>query len=115
MVLIIQTSPIRRSDFGDPSHAWQLDFALHREFRLSEGLNLQLRAEAFNIFNHPNFANPSDSEVPGRLTLVPGTGFGSATQMLATGLGPSNVVGQLNSLFQIGGPRSIQFALRRRF
>jgi hypothetical protein len=95
--------------------AWQIDFSLHREFRLSEGLSLQLRAEAFNIFNHPNFANPSDPDAPGRLTLAPGPGFGSATQMLATGLGPSNVVGQLSPLFQIGGPRSIQFALRLRF
>jgi hypothetical protein len=94
--------------------AWQIDFSLHREFRLSEGLNLQLRVEAFNIFNHPNFANPSDLDVPGRLTLA-GPGFGSATQTLATGLGPSNVVGQLSPLFQIGGPRSMQFALRLRF
>jgi hypothetical protein len=95
--------------------AWQIDFSLHREFRLSEGLSLQLRAEAFNIFNHPNFANPSDPNNPGRLTLAPGLGFGSATQMLATGLGRSNAVGQLSPLFQIGGPRSIQFALRLRF
>ena len=95
--------------------AWQIDLSLHRDFRLSEGLNLQLRAEAFNIFNHPNFANPSDPDTPGRLTLAPGLGFGSATQMLATGLGPSNAVGQLSPLFQIGGPRSIQFALRFRF
>jgi len=95
--------------------AWQIDFSLHREFRLSEGLSLQLRAEAFNIFNHPNFANPSDLDAPGRLTLAPGPGFGSATQTLATGLSPSNVVGQLSPLFQIGGPRSMQFALRLRF
>src|SRR5262249_5437850 len=32
--------------------AWQADFALHRHIRLSEGLTLQLRMEAFNIFNH---------------------------------------------------------------
>jgi hypothetical protein len=96
--------------------AWQIDFALHREFRLSEGLNLQLRAEAFNIFNHPNFANPSDPKTfPGRLTLAPGPGFGSSTQMLVTGLSPTNAVGQLSPLFQIGGPRSMQFALRLRF
>ncbi len=51
--------------------AWQIDFALHREFRLREGLSLQLRAEAFNIFNHPNFANPT-----GRarvLRVIPGS------------------------------------------
>jgi hypothetical protein len=95
--------------------AWQIDFSLHREFRLSESLSLQLRAESFNLFNHPNFANPGDPNTLGRLTLAPGPGFGSSTQMLATGLGPSNAVGQLNPLFQIGGPRSMQFALRLRF
>jgi hypothetical protein len=95
--------------------AWQIDFSLHREFRLSEGLSLQLRAEAFNILNHPNFANPSDQDAPGRLTLAPAPGFGSSTQMLATGLSPANAVGQLSPLFQIGGPRSMQFALRLRF
>jgi hypothetical protein len=51
--------------------AWQIDFSLHREFRVSEGLSLQLRAEAFNIFNHPNFANPSDGYAFGRLTFAP--------------------------------------------
>jgi hypothetical protein len=95
--------------------AWQIDFSLNREFRLSEGASLQLRSEAFNIFNHPNFANPSDPNTPGRLTLAPGPGFGASTQMLATGLSPTNAVGQLSPLFQIGGPRSIQFALRLRF
>jgi hypothetical protein len=96
--------------------AWQIDFALHREFRVSEGLSLQLRAEAFNIFNHPNFANPSDPGNPGQLTFyAPGPGFGSATQTLANGLGPSSVLGQLSSLFQVGGPRTMQLALRLRF
>ena len=98
--------------------AWQIDFSLHRDFRLSENVNLQFRAEAFNIFNHPNFANPSDPLAPGRLTLTrdPSWGFfGPATQTLATGLGPANVLGQLSPLFQIGGPRSMQFALRLRF
>jgi hypothetical protein len=47
--------------------AWQIDFSLHRDFRLSEGLSLQLRAEAFNILNHPNFADPSDYGNSGRV------------------------------------------------
>jgi hypothetical protein len=95
--------------------AWQIDFSLHREFRVSEGLILQIRTEAFNLFNHPNFANPADPNSPEQLTLAPGPGFGSATQMLATGLGRANVVGQLSPLFQVGGPRSLQFVLRLRF
>jgi hypothetical protein len=96
---------------------WQIDFSLHRDFRLSERLrlSLQLRAEAFNILNHPNFANPSDGGTPARLTFAPGPGFGSANETLANRLGPGNVLGQLSSVFQIGGPRSMQLALRLRF
>ncbi len=95
--------------------AWQIDFALHREFRLADGLSLQFRAEAFNILNHPNFANPSDPGKVGVLTLPLYPGSGSSTQMLNTGLGPNNVLGQLSSLFQVGGPRTMQLALRIRF
>jgi Carboxypeptidase regulatory-like domain len=95
--------------------AWQVDFALHRTFRLSERTSLQLRAETFNIFNHPNFANPSDFGDPSHLTLAQTSGFGVPNQMLATGLSSTGVPGQLNPLFQIGGPRSMQFALRLGF
>jgi hypothetical protein len=38
--------------------AWQADVALHRDFRLAEHTTMQFRCEAFNVFNHPNFANP---------------------------------------------------------
>ena len=40
--------------------AWQVDFAMHRKFDLSERASLEFRAEAFNILNHPNFANPNN-------------------------------------------------------
>jgi hypothetical protein len=95
--------------------AWQIDFAVHREFRLAERLHLQFRAESFNILNHPNFANPSNIQAPGVLTLSPGPGFGSATQTLANGLNPLGVLGGLSPLFQVGGPRTMQLALRLRF
>ena len=95
--------------------AWQLDFALHREFRVAERLHLEFRAESFNILNHANFANPSNIQAPGVLTLSPGPGFGSATQTLANGLNPLGVLGGLSPLFQVGGPRTMQLALRLLF
>jgi hypothetical protein len=95
--------------------AWQIDFALHRTFRLTERANLQFGAEAFNILNHPNFANPADPGLPSSLTISEDPEFGLATQTLARGLSSTGVAGQLNPLFQIGGPRNMQFALRLTF
>jgi hypothetical protein len=36
-----------------------LDFGLHKQFKLTEGARVEIRAEAFNIFNHPNLIGPS--------------------------------------------------------
>ena len=92
--------------------AWQIDFALHRDFRLTERTVLQFRAEAFNVLNHPNFANPSLPGDPSDVSLISYLHY--STQSLANGLAPGTP-GQLNSLFQIGGPRSMQLALRLSF
>src|SRR5260370_295898 len=37
---------------------WQIDLSLRRQFNLTDRMNLQLRADCFNIFNHPNFGDP---------------------------------------------------------
>jgi hypothetical protein len=93
--------------------ATQLDLALRRQFRFTEGLSLQLRADFFNIFNHPNFGNPNNylDSSPG----VPNPLFGQSTMMLASYLGSGGQSGGLNPLYQIGGPRSIQLALKLQF
>lgn len=36
-----------------------LDLGLHKNFRFDETKSLQLRVEAFNVLNHPNFIGPS--------------------------------------------------------
>jgi hypothetical protein len=79
----------------------QVDLSLRRRFRIHENLGLDFRADAFNLFNTPNFANPTG--------VLTNTNFGRATQLLGTGLGG------LNPLFQVGGPRSLQLALRVQF
>ncbi len=37
----------------------EINFSLYKNTPISERASLQLRAEFFNLFNHPNFANPS--------------------------------------------------------
>ena len=93
--------------------AWQADFALHRQFQLSEHTTMQVRGEAFNVFNHPNFANPTSGNPPQELILVGVPGLSMSS--LAAGLSPIGTLGQLHQLFQIGSPRSLQLALRFSF
>ncbi len=40
-------------------HSIDLDAAAMRDFKLRESLNLEFRAEAFNLANHANFADPN--------------------------------------------------------
>jgi outer membrane receptor protein involved in Fe transport len=105
-------NPVRQGNVSRNSlrgfGATQWDFAVHRDFTLRESVLLQFRAEMFNIVNHPNFGPPSGSfGLPG---------FGVATAMLSQSLGGGNVgSGGLSPLYQIGGPRSIQLALKLKF
>ena len=87
--------------------ASQVDLAVRRQFHLTENLGLRFRAEFFNIFNHPNFGSPNNN--------LTNALFGRSTQTLANSLGTGGVNGGFNPLYQIGGPRSIQFALKLQF
>lgn len=89
--------------------AAQWDFAVHRDFPIHDSLKLQFRAEMFNILNHPNFGPPFND--------FGESGFGVSQQMLGRSLAGANSVGAgaFNPLYQIGGPRSIQLALKLMF
>ncbi len=80
----------------------QVDLSLGRRFRISEHVNVRFRADAFNVLNHPNFANPIAQ-------LQASPIFLQSTKMLNQGLGG------LNPLFQEGGPRSLQLSLKLTF
>jgi Carboxypeptidase regulatory-like domain/TonB dependent receptor/TonB-dependent Receptor Plug Domain len=80
----------------------QFDLSTARKFPITERVNLQFRADAFNLLNHPNFTNPSATVFAGPTQL-------ESTKMLNQGLGG------LNPLFQEGGPRSLQLSLRLTF
>ena len=86
-----------------------MNIAIRREFPIYERLKLQVRAEAFNIFNHPSFGVIAPIYCQPDPTSNNGCNFGLATATLA------NSLGTLSSLYQMGGPRSMQLALKAVF
>jgi hypothetical protein len=76
------------------SRVVNMDFSLFKSFHVREGWNLQLRFEAFNVFNIQNY------EVPSVLTVN-----ANATQIAAN-------VGRVTALAQGTTPRQLQFGLR---
>jgi hypothetical protein len=82
----------------------QVDLSARRRFALSERVALDFRADAFNLFNTANFANPTG--------VMTSANFGRSVAILSTGLAGAS--GQ-NPLFVMGGPRSIQLALKLQF
>jgi carboxypeptidase family protein/TonB-dependent receptor-like protein len=80
------------------------DFSLGKTWRVTERVNFQLRAEFFNILNHPNFANPAIL-FNNDLGILDTFGLVTATPDVA---GANPVIGT-------GGPRNIQFGLKARF
>jgi len=80
----------------------QVDLSISRKIPFTDQVNLLFRADAFNVFNHPNFTNPA-------AIVGFGPSFLQSSAMLNQGLGG------LSPLFQEGGPRSLQLSLRLSF
>jgi hypothetical protein len=96
---------------------FQVDVALGRRFRASHYLDLLTRVEAFNLFNHPNFFPPAGQlgRVDPMGRLIPQNGFGVSQTILAQGLQAGSFNSGFSPLYQIGGARSIQLALKAEF
>jgi hypothetical protein len=81
-----------------------VDFSVFKNWKFKERLTAQFRAEFFNLFNHPSFANPhmsgfSDPSAPGLF------GCGCATPDVAA----------TNPVLGSGSNRAIQFGLKLLF
>jgi hypothetical protein len=87
----------------------QLDLATHREFLVGDRFRLRFEGDIFNVLNHPNFASPQSF-----LSLP---NFGIANSMLNSSFGTGNAStgGGYNPLYSLGGPRSVQLALKMIF
>ncbi len=95
------------------------DMAVIKDTKIREGMNLQFRAEFFNLFNHANYGVPIAAN--GTANLY--TGF--TTAATANGL-PTVAIAGSNArlavspnagkiLYDVGNPRQIQLALKLTF
>jgi hypothetical protein len=107
--------------------SWQIDLALMKETKISERASLEFGVQAFNIFNHVQFGDPSTDN----LTLnysVAGIQTGSTIQTVQS-LSPKGNLGQITSTNNFnnnndnaaspntgtGLPRQFQFMVRFKF
>lgn len=86
---------------------WQIDAAVAREFAFRDRYKLDLRLEAFNALNHPNFADP--------VRYLDSPLFGQSTSMLNLMLGTGSPGSGLAPLLESGGARIYQITARFRF
>jgi hypothetical protein len=86
--------------FDGPGY-WNLDFSVSKRQRITERIQTEFRAEMFNIFNHPNFENPSSSVACSE----------SGCQLGARGTDTPDV-GATNPVLGSGGPRRVQLGVR---
>jgi hypothetical protein len=103
---------VGRNAFIGPNFK-NFDFSLAKSNKLSEKVQMQLRADFFNLFNHPNFANPLwpnflvDVFQNGQDAQGRGKGFLPLTA--------TSDVGEGDPYLGNGGPRNIQLGLRFSF
>ena len=107
---------LRRNSLLGPNFK-ELNFSLFKNTALTEHVNLEIRAEFFNLLNHPNFASPilpgfiADAGTPNTDPTAGPLGHHLGSYALTT----TGDVGIGNPFLGGGGPRGIQFAAKITF
>jgi hypothetical protein len=78
---------ISPNSFRGPNYV-DIDAQISRNIRIREKMSLTLGIQAYNLFNHPNFANPSGTLSSGALGSITTT-LGPPTSIYGTGQGAS--------------------------
>jgi len=102
-----------RNSLRSPYSIDQTDLALRRRFNLTERVKLDVRAEYFNVFNHPMFGAPGFNQPDTGLGIA---GFGRVSPITTNlALGGGGAAGGQSPLYALGGPRSAQFTVKLLF
>jgi outer membrane receptor protein involved in Fe transport len=113
-----QPGDFPRNGLRSPYSIDQTDLAVRRRFNLTESVKLDVRAEYFNVFNHPMFGIPGSQCNPDTFWGTPSSGVlptfgkicpGTSTTNIDSGSGQPNAQ---SALYAVGGPRSAQFTLK---
>ena len=106
-------------------HFRQFDFSIFKDTAITERIKLELRFEAYNLFNHPNFANPY---LPAFIADAAANGVGSngrsngrsqrqVQRQVPWNLASDGYRGRWHRLSRpgSGGPRGLQIAAKISF
>jgi hypothetical protein len=113
-----ETGNFPRNGLRSPYSINQTDLALRRRFNLTERVKLDVRAEYFNVFNHPMFGLPGSECAPDTFwgfqggTVRPRFGkvcLGDSSTNVDDG---GDIINGQSRLYAVGGPRSAQFTLK---
>jgi outer membrane receptor protein involved in Fe transport len=110
---------LRRNGLRGPSFK-EFNFGVFKNTALTERATLQIRADFFNLFNHPNFSNPS---MPNFIADIGGPNAANGGYVDPANnnahsfysISATGDVGIGNPFLGGGGPRGIQFSAQLKF
>jgi len=94
----------------------EIDLGLTRAFHVTERQTIEIQAQVFNLFNHPNFFVQAGAGINQTQydPVGPNCGDGASPNQTCF-LVPSSGFKTLESINQLNGPRTFQFSFRYRF
>jgi hypothetical protein len=115
---IIGAGPVPGAGYNSFYGPWinEIDLGLTRAIRITDRHSIEIQAQAFNLFNHPNYFVQAGAGIVQNQYVPTGSNCGDGATLNQTcDLLPASGFKTLQSINQLNGPRTFQFAFRYRF